>query len=130
MNSDKAALLQFLGTFHAQAKETEKQIVDMKSGIRPISDSIKEKFAQVLGSPAQTFSPEPITQPIPQLQYQEPVSTESQLELNLFSPPIQTPYNNDRVIELLSKINSNLDRIYTTLTKTTSEEVNKTKKQS
>lgn len=137
MNTDQAALLQFLGTFHAQAKETEKQIVDMKSGIRPISESIKEKFAQVLNTPAQALMPpqidntQPYTQPYlqPQDQPSQPqLSDPTQLELNLFNPPINVPYNNDRVIELLSKINSNIERLCSILTKNACEEKPKPKK--
>ena len=133
MNTDQAALLQFLGTFHAQAKETEKQIVDMKSGIRPISESIKEKFAQVLSAPAQTFSlpqidnTQPVIQQQPQVQ-QPQLLDPTQLELNLFNPPVNVPYNNDRVIELLSKINSNIERLCTILTKNECEEKSKSKK--
>ena len=130
MNTDQAALLQFLGTFHAQAKETEKQIVDMKSGIRPISESIKEKFAQVLNTPAQTFSQPQIDNTQPYIQPQQPpqLSDPTQLELNLFNPPVNVPYNNDRVIELLSKINSNIERLCSILTKNACEEKPKPKK--
>lgn len=132
MNNDQAALLQFLGTFHAQAKETEKQIVDMKSGLRPISDTIKEKFAQVLNTPAQTFSL-PQQQLIPEQQLPQPLQQpqqedSTQLEFNLFSPPITTPYNTDRVIELLVKINSNIERLCSILTSNEREEKSKTKR--
>jgi hypothetical protein len=124
MDTDKAALLQFLGTFHAQAKETEKQIVEVKSGLKPMSDVIKEKFAEVLTVPPQTPSIPNHHQQL-QLQPQPIESNSDQLELNLFNPPIIPPYNNDRVIEILSKINSNIERLCSILIKNEREEKSK-----
>ena len=67
MTSDEQAIINFFGNIHAQAKQTDQQVVGNPQYIRPISDSIQQTLEQALKSPAPspatTFASAPITPP-------------------------------------------------------------------
>ncbi len=119
-DQEKAALLQFIGVTHAQAKQTDQMIVNQSQYLRPVSNSFEQQFAQVLSTPTmpdqfqpQQFQPQQVQ---PQAEYiPEPVqSNEHQLELQFTAPaPAQVVHpmqvgNVDEIIKELKEINLNL----------------------
>ena len=53
---EKQAMLAFLGTVHAQAKQTDQMIVGQSNFVKPVSHAIQNEFAQVLAKPVNTES--------------------------------------------------------------------------
>lgn len=114
-DQEKAALLQFIGVTHAQAKQTDQMIVNQSQYLRPVSNSFEQQFAQVLSTPTvpDQFQPQQVQ---PQAEYiPEPVqSNEHQLELQFTAPaPAQAVHpmqvgNVDEIIKELKEINLNL----------------------
>lgn len=114
-DQEKAALLQFIGVTHAQAKQTDQMIVNQSQYLRPVSNSFEQQFAQVLSTPTMPdqFQPQQVQ---PQTEYiPEPVqSNEHQLELQFTAPaPAQVVHpmqvgNVDEIIKELKEINLNL----------------------
>ena len=49
--SEKQALLQFMGVTYGQAVKTDKDIVNHSAHLRPVSEQIKQQFAQVMAIP-------------------------------------------------------------------------------
>lgn len=127
---EQRALVQFFGTVHAQAKQTDQMIVGNSQFVKPVSPSIQQELEQALRIPVQ------VTPQVPQQQYieQPPVTVvdpnQAIQELQTIQDPVVSiplhdpvsPYtvgstettpavlNND-VIEVLKEINLNLVRI-------------------
>jgi hypothetical protein len=119
---EQRALVQFFGTVHAQAKQTDQMIVGNSQFVKPVSPSIQHGLEQALRIPVQ------VNQQIPQQQYIEP-SIQPAIEEPQFieEPPVQQQspnayfniqseetkpvvLNND-IVEVLKEINLNLSRI-------------------
>lgn len=111
-DQEKAALLQFLGTTHAQAKQTDQMIVGQSQFLQPVSNNIQQHFAQALQMPTV-----PYAQDVPQYyppQVEVP-QAETQLELVFREPPASQPIGaflgNEEILEQLKEINLNLTKI-------------------
>jgi len=123
-DQEKAALLQFLGTTHAQAKQTDQMIVGQSQFLQPVSNNIQQHFAQALQMPTVPFAqnapqyhpPQMVEQPqfapLPQV---EAPQAETQLELVFRDPPASQPIGaflgNEEILEQLKEINLNLTKI-------------------
>jgi hypothetical protein len=116
------ALVQFFGTMHAQAKQTDDMIVGSSKFVNPVSPTIRRELEQVL-----RFTHEQPQQPPPQ-QFQEPVYTPPPVDYI----PAQETYTqalpsavsheivkklDSEILDTLKEINLNLSRIATTLEK-------------
>ena len=123
---EKQAMLAFLGTMHAQAKQTDQMIVGQSNFVKPISRSIQDQFTEVLTSPVYSSQPtaQPYPEPIPQHTSSEVyrevapqhTPTEDQLMFRFDEPAeptqqIPTIANNSELIEILKDINLNLHTI-------------------
>lgn len=120
---EKQAMLAFLGTVHAQAKQTDQMIVGQSNFVKPVSQSIQNEFAQVLAQPVARYQDnhQPPVQPEPV--YYEPVQEslaapspaphEDQLMFSFDGPKeqIETPVVTSALTDILKDINLNLQRI-------------------
>jgi hypothetical protein len=122
---EKQAMLAFLGTVHAQAKQTDQMIVGQSNFVKPVSHAIQNEFAQVLAKPVnsdqasyQHIQP-PVVQPQPEqpLPTQEvqviPTPQEDQLMFTFEAPKDQEApiVATNELVEVLKDINLNLHRI-------------------
>jgi hypothetical protein len=116
---EKQAMLAFLGTVHAQAKQTDQMIVGQSNFVRPVSQVIQNEFAQVLAKPVtnnqhnyQPSAPDPI--------YHEPVREEIKEQVQ--EDQLMFSFNDSKeqstpsavssdLVEILKDINLNLQRI-------------------
>lgn len=115
---EKNAMLAFLGTVHAQAKQTDQMIVGQSNFVKPMSHSIQNEFAQVLSKPVQNFennyqapqmaAPNFIPEPAP-----IPEPPDEQLLLPFEQPKVPESFNivPSELVEVLKDINLNLERI-------------------
>jgi hypothetical protein len=126
-DEEKAAMVQFLGTVHAQAKKTDEAIVERSPSLPTISKNIQQELRNVLSStvPQGTAVPGnywsvpavPIPQPNPEVQH-------------VFAPPAQfhTPQPSSpqmefdfsmsekkELLDLLRRIDKNLTKLTTHL---------------
>jgi len=123
---EKQAMLAFLGTVHAQAKQTDQMIVGQSNFVKPVSHVIQNEFAQVLAKPVNSFEgnyqqpPQPQhvqMQPVVHAPVQEaqpvPAPQEDQLMFSFEAPKEQeAPFiTTSELIEVLKDINLNLQRI-------------------
>ena len=124
---EQRALVQFFGTVHAQAKQTDQMIVGSSQFVKPVSPNIQRELEHALRIPVQNEQPQYIP-PEPQPQYVEPaiglaqaVQELNQLELYNAEQPAHTPppqpvqntpvIPNVDIITVLQEINLNLARI-------------------
>jgi len=124
---EQNALVQFFGTIHAQAKQTDDMIVGSSKFVNPVSPSIKKELEQVLKYTAQ--QPEPVYNPV-----YEPVPPPDYAPMPAYMPPEMhsveqfhshpqpstkevTTVVDAEVLNTLKEINLNLARIATTLEK-------------
>ena len=125
---EQNALVQFFGTMHAQAKQTDDMILGSSKFVNPVSPTIRRELEQVLRSNVQ--APEPVQQPVyvpqePIPAYIEPVIPQLTATINTvpesYSIPSEpvTVYKSLEVdiLEVLKEINLNLGRIATTIEK-------------
>jgi hypothetical protein len=120
---EKQAMLAFLGTVHAQAKQTDQMIVGQSNFVKPVSQSIQNEFAQVLAQPVARYQdnhqppvqPEPVYYESVQEGLAAPVSVpqEDQLMFSFDGPKeeIETPVATSDLIYTLKDISLNLQRI-------------------
>jgi hypothetical protein len=120
---EKQAMLAFLGTVHAQAKQTDQMIVGQSNFVKPVSQSIQNEFAQVLAQPVARYQdnhqppvqPEPVYYESVQEGLAAPVSApqEDQLMFSFDGPKeeIETPVATSDLIYTLKDISLNLQRI-------------------
>lgn len=129
---EQRALVQFFGTVHAQAKQTDQMIVGNSQFVKPVSPSIQQGLEQALRIPVQANHEfpqqqhiEPPSQPLietPQFIH-EPVVIEQSVNTS-FNLPVNNTVeeskpvvlNND-IVEVLRDINLNLARIGSILEK-------------
>jgi hypothetical protein len=119
---EQRALVQFFGTVHAQAKQTDQLIVGNSQFVRPVSPSIQHGLEQALRIPVQA------NQQAPQQQYVEPpahpyIETPQFIEepsiqeqspnayLNIQSEETKPVVFSNDIVEVLKEINLNLTRI-------------------
>lgn len=120
-DEEKNAMIQFFGTMHAQAKQTDQQIVGQSQFLRPISSSVKQELENVLTSnrPPHTpphYAPPPVMHPvhpdhIPQYApppLPPPSPQDPQLEFNFSEPKIS---GDPQVVPLLKSIDTSLKTI-------------------
>lgn len=127
---EQRAMVQFFGTMHAQAKQTDQMIVGNSQFVKPVSPSIQQELEQALRIPVQ------VNQQVPQQQYieQPPVAviepSQAIQELQSIQNPVDVipphdpviPYTggnanadtvifNSDAVEVLKEISLNLARI-------------------
>jgi hypothetical protein len=125
-SDEQNALVQFFGTMHAQAKQTDEMILG--SSVNPVGPTIRKELEQVLRSNAQSTLP--VQQPVYAPQeaipaYVEPVIPQFVPSVNvipenhtLHSEPITICKSLEvDILEVLKEINLNLGRIATTIEK-------------
>lgn len=119
-DQEKAALLQFMGMTHAQAKQTDQMIVGQSQFLRPISTDISRQFETVLRTPVQSEAYQQYTpvQPeqayiAPQIQYDPQPQPQSQLEFDFSNT---SPNEASKILQELKEINLNLVKIAAILT--------------
>ena len=122
--AERQAFLMFAGTMHGQAKATDQMIVGQSVNLRPMSNDIQHKFAEVLQTQPQQYDPYVQQEPTEPIVYQQPppdnfVGVEQAVqELAQVQPAqrfIPQVTGNTDIVELLKEINLNLARIATTL---------------
>lgn len=121
-DEEKNAMIQFFGTMHAHAKQTDQQIVGQSQFLRPISSSVKQELENVLASNMPQFAPPPQYAPQPEMhqvhpQYipppvalppPPPPPQDPQLEFNFSEPKIS---GDPQVVPLLKSIDTSLKTI-------------------
>jgi hypothetical protein len=125
---EQNALVQFFGTMHAQAKQTDEMIVGSSKFVNPVSPTIRRELEQVLRSNVE--APQPAPQPVyvpqePIPAYVEPVTPQLTPNVNTVPEGYKLPsapvvvYKTVEVdiLEVLKEINLNLGRIATTIEK-------------
>ena len=118
---EKQAMLAFLGTVHAQAKQTDQMIVGQSNFVKPVSHAIQNEFAQVLAKPVnsdqgsyQHVQYQPVQpQPSQEIQPAPPTPQEDQLMFTFEDPKEQEApiITTNELVEVLKDINLNLQRI-------------------
>ena len=125
--SEQAALIQFFGTMHAEAKQTDQRIVGNSQFVRPISTDIQQSLERVLATPVQ-HTPQMVPThngdhlPPPTFYQPEPITSVPDNQLNLLNLLSENPNNSNYVqptpqfnctelVEALSKLNLALTRI-------------------
>ena len=125
--SEQAALIQFFGTMHAEAKQTDQRIVGNSQFVRPISTDIQQSLERVLATPVQ-HTPQMVPThngdhlPPPTFYQPEPITSVPDNQLNFLNTLSENPNNNvpvqvtpqfncTELVEALSKINLALTRI-------------------
>lgn len=116
---EQRALVQFFGTMHAQAKQTDQMIVGSSQFVKPVSPSIQHQLEQALRIPVQAD-----VQQTPPQQYIEPTILHAIEAPQLIQEPfmVEQPYTapveeaspvifNKDVVDILKEINLNLARI-------------------
>jgi hypothetical protein len=115
---EKAALLQFIGVTHAQAKQTDQMIVGHSQFLKPVSGNIEQHFTQVLhtpvtpeqGFPLQYHQPEPVhNAPDQQISNEEQIYFNFEQQSNPNTP--STLVGSEEIINQLKEINLNLINI-------------------
>lgn len=113
---EQNALVQFFGTVHAQAKQTDDMIVGSSKFVNPISPTIKRELEQVL-----RFNTAQPPQQVQEPEYHPaPVFVQSVPEIEHHSPPQPVESINiagSEILNTLKEINLNLSRIASTLEK-------------
>lgn len=124
--AERQAFLMFAGTMHGQAKATDQMIVGHSLNLRPMSNDIQDKFAEVLQTPPQQYNPYVQQEPIEPIVYQQPppdnfIGVEQAARelaeiqpVQRFIPQPPVPVNTD-IVDVLKEISLNLARIATTL---------------
>lgn len=120
-DEEKNAMIQFFGTMHAQAKQTDQQIVGQSQFLRPISTSVKQELENVLVSSRPQFTPQPQYMPPPEMHQVQPqyipppvappplpAPQDPQLEFNFSEPTIS---GDPQVVPLLKSIDTSLKTI-------------------
>ena len=124
--AERQAFLMFAGTMHGQAKATDQMIVGQSVNLRPMSNDIQNKFAEVLQTPPQQYNPYVQQEPTEPIVYQQQppdnfVGVEQAIKELAEVQPIQrfipqpTVSVSTDIVEVLKEINLNLARIATTL---------------
>lgn len=127
--AERQAFLMFAGTMHGQAKATDQMIVGQSVNLRPMSNDIQNKFAEVLQTPPQQYNPFVQQEPTEPIVYQQQppdnfVGVERAVQelaeiqsiqpvQHLISQPTLTASTD--IVDVLKEINLNLARIATTL---------------
>ena len=145
--SEKQALLQFMGVTYGQAVKTDKDIVNHSAHLRPVSEQIKQQFAQVMAIPTteQQYNVSPPTLPpavpepvqpvivsengyVDNMQY---IEAKSVLPSNIISttviPTTQTYSTSSELISVLTDIKVALENIASILDKQITANVKTTK---
>lgn len=120
------ALVQFFGTMHAQAKQTDDMIVGSSKDVNPVSPTIRRELEQVLRlnnehTPQQFQEPVHIPTSVEYIPVQEPVQ-EAYTQMTVQTLPPAAPHEivkvlDSEVLNTLKEINLNLSRIASTLEK-------------
>jgi len=122
---EQRALVQFFGTVHAQAKQTDQMIVGSSQFVKPVSPTIQHQLEQALRIPVQAnqqFEQQQQYIEQPPIEVIEPAHAIQELQdlqtTSVLAPtydevrphPVSIPAN-DNIIEVLKEINLNLARI-------------------
>lgn len=118
---EQQALVQFFGTMHAQAKQTDQMIVGNSQFVRPVSPVIKQQLEDALRSPVQHNTPPQNyaqSMPLPPIEATQfiPPPHEAPLQHTPVVSNIEVVGNNETV-EVLREISLNLARIANILEK-------------
>jgi hypothetical protein len=113
---EKKAMIQFFGTVHAQAKQTDQMVVGYTNHLRPISKDIQGQLEQVLHAPVDnrvqyvepTFN-QVVTPPPVNVDINHSVSTIDNIQ------QISSSSASETISDILKDINNNLSKIASTL---------------
>lgn len=113
-DEEKRAMIQFFGTVHAQAKQTDQMVVGSSSHLRPISRDIQGQLEQVLHSPTNNnIQPAPVyTQPPPEV---VPPIFNAAPQLTVENTPSVNMNVTHNTHDILVSINNSLEKIATIL---------------
>lgn len=123
---EKAALLQFLGTMHGQAKAQDQMIVGNSSFVKPVSPMLQQKFEQALTQQVEHYQQPPQYFQAPQESVITQQQDDLQMQLPLFnqSPPLTSALDAKHLAAfqkdlfgILNKINLNLQDLVAILKK-------------
>jgi hypothetical protein len=122
---EQQALVQFFGTVHAQARQTDQMIVGNSQFVRPVSPIIQHQLEEALRIPVQNNIPNnnytppaalpPVEQPVVQ-----PVVVQPPPEAPVQHLPLTSDVKilgNNETVEVLKEISLNLARIANILEK-------------
>lgn len=115
---EQQALVQFFGTVHAQAKQTDRMIVGNSQFVKPVSPAIQHQLEEALRKPIQHNIQQ--HQTIPQPFVEQPLAIQTQPEVTThYSSPASNieVLSNNETVEVLKEINLNLGRIANILEK-------------
>jgi len=120
------ALVQFFGTMHAQAKQTDDMIVGSSKFVNPVGPTIRRELENVLKfnnehppqqPPHQFQEPAYIPTPVDYVPVQETYTQEVQTVLPPTVPHEVVKVLDSEILNTLKEINLNLSRIASTLEK-------------
>jgi len=127
---EQNALVQFFGTMHAQARQTDQMIVGSSPFVKPVSPQIQRELEQALRVPVQASQPQ-YHQPVPeQPQVLHPVEVAQAMQelhtieqqaspiqhIEVKHEPVSVPVDSN-IVDVLKEINLNLSRIADTIEK-------------
>lgn len=120
-DNEKAALLQFLGVTHAQAKQTDQMIVGQSQFLRPVSNNIEQHFTRALNTPTLPADQVYVNTPPPEAHAYQPTQTNHEVHSDQyefqFDPPTTevtregSIITTNEIVEQLKEINLNLVNI-------------------
>lgn len=124
---EQRALVQFFGTVHAQAKQTDQMIVGHSQFVKPVSPKIQEELEHALRIPVvqENNTPRQYSEPVPvmevkadrALQELQAMQHPEMVSTPVSSPQLDVKYNSSSVedsnnlIKALEEINLSLNRI-------------------
>ena len=114
---EQQALVQFFGTVHAQARQTDQMIVGNSQFVKPVSPAIQHQLEEALRIPVQHNSPnQSYTQPA--IEHPVVIQPPQEAPVNYLSPASSIEVlGNNETIEVLKEISLNLARIANILEK-------------
>jgi hypothetical protein len=132
---EQNALVQFFGTMHAQAKQTDQMIVGSSPFVKPVSPQIQRELELALRVPVQASQPQHYQPETQQPQVYHPVEVAQAMQelhaieqqateqhvvpiQHIEAKPVSVPTTLDlNIIDVLKEINLNLSRIADTIEK-------------
>ena len=115
---DQQALIQFFGTMHAQAKQTDQMIVGSSQFLRPVSPTIQNQLETALRAPVVNQYQPPPEPPVLQQQIQTSQEMPPYVQSITVPEIVNNPANSsvaikdsDEIVTILKEINLSLTRI-------------------
>jgi hypothetical protein len=129
---ERQAFLMFAGTMHGQARATDQMLVGQSNNLRPISNDIQTRFAQVLQTPPNQYQPFEQSQPPEPNGYHQPphpdtfvpspanyvgIEQAAQELADTQSQRVSVVDINSNIVDVLKDINLNIERVASILEK-------------